>query len=262
MAIQSNASTEAVAGAGVTLYSGLTNMKVLAVNPTMAELHALGVNVKQEPSYAINFSDQDYNKIIFWVGNSDTKVKIEILMQPFHRTSQTGKKQWINAFGATTWSEEAPTYDWWKSDKQRPAYVGEETLVEFTKAWANVAAGDEVSYDNIVDIASGKISELKNLIKVLSNNEVRVLVGVKDEKYQIVYTKCFGRIKPQRDQYFIKSLNDDYGAFNADFNADLAWGIHTPTTRLVSPDSLTEDEDWTTPHTVSNGVEMNDDLPF
>ncbi len=50
MAIQSNASTEAVAGTGVTLYSGLTNMKVLAVNPTMAELHAMDINVKQEHS--------------------------------------------------------------------------------------------------------------------------------------------------------------------------------------------------------------------
>ena len=264
MAIQSNASTEAVAGTGVTLYSGLTNMKVLAVNPTMAELHGLGINVKQEPNYSVTFSDQDYNKIVFWVGNTDAKVKVEILMQPTTRTSQTGKKQWINSFGATTWSDEAPTYDWWKSDGQRPSYVGEETLIEFTKAWANVAAGDEVSYDNIVSIASGDVSEIKALATALMNNEVRILVGVKDEKYQTVYTKCFGRVKPQRDQYFIKSLNDDYGSFNADFNADLAWGVHTPTTTLVSPDAPAEDEDWTMPAepvTTGNGV-TGEDAPF
>ena len=260
MAIQSNASTEAVAGGGATLYSGLTNMKVLGVNPSMAELHSMGINVKQEPNYTVTFSNQDYNKIVFWVGNSDTKVKVEILMQPNARTSQTGKKQWINAFGATTWSEDAPSYDWWKAEGQRPAFVGEETLIEFTKAWANVAAGDEVSYDNINAIASGDVSEIKALCAALTSNEVRLLVGVKDDKYQTVYTKCFGRIKPQRDQYFIKSLNDDYGSFNADFNADLVWGVHTPTASLVKPDAPAEDEDWTAQPAMANGE--SDDLPF
>lgn len=258
MAIQSNASTEAVAGTGVTLYSGLTNMKVLGVNPSMAELHAMGVNVKQEPSYEVSFSNQDYNKIVFWVGNSDTKVKVEILMQPAVRTSQTGKKQWINSFGATTWSEDAPSYDWWKAEGQRPAYVGEETLIEFTKAWANVAAGDEVSFNNIASIASGDVSEIKALATALLSNEVRLLVGVKDDKYQTVYTKCFGRIKPQRDQYFIKSLNDDYGAFNADFNADLVWGTHVATATLVAPDAPDENADWTT----STKEAVSEDLPF
>ena len=258
MAIQSNASTEAVAGTGVTLYSGLTNMKVLGVNPSMAELHAMGVNVKQEPSYEVSFSNQDYNKIVFWVGNSDTKVKVEILMQPSTRTSQTGKKQWINSFGATTWSEDAPSYDWWKAEGQRPAYVGEETLIEFTRAWANVAAGDEVSFNNIASIASGDVSEIKALATALLSNEVRLLVGVKDDKYQTVYTKCFGRIKPQRDQYFIKSLNDDYGAFNADFNADLVWGTHVATATLVAPDAPDENADWTT----STKEAVSEDLPF
>ena len=258
MAIQSNASTEAVAGTGVTLYSGLTNMKVLGVNPSMAELHAMGVNVKQEPSYEVSFSNQDYNKIVFWVGNSDTKVKVEILMQPAVRTSQTGKKQWINSFGATTWSEDAPSYDWWKAEGQRPAYVGEETLIEFTKAWANVAAGDEVSFNNIASIASGDVSEIKALATALLSNEVRLLVGVKDDKYQTVYTKCFGRVKPQRDQYFIKSLNDDYGSFNADFNADLVWGTHVATATLVAPDAPDENADWTT----STKEAVSEDLPF
>ena len=52
MAIKSNASDQEVAGGGVKLYSGLSNFNVLAVNPTMAELHALDINVKQEPAYS------------------------------------------------------------------------------------------------------------------------------------------------------------------------------------------------------------------
>ena len=50
MAIQSNASNQEVVG-GIRTYSGLTNVKVMAVNPTMAELHAMDINVKSEPNY-------------------------------------------------------------------------------------------------------------------------------------------------------------------------------------------------------------------
>ena len=53
---------------------------------------------------------------------------------------------------------------------------------------------------------------------------------------------------------FIKSLNDDYGSFNADFNADLKWGAHVSTAGLVSPDTIKEEEDWTMPESPANGV--------
>lgn len=190
MAIQSNASTEEVVG-GLKIFSGLTNVTVVAVNPTMLELHALDINVKQEPNYTIEFSGEAYNKIVFWLANKDGNFKLEILMQVSPKTSQTGKFQWMNNIGQSTWSEEAPTYDWWKSEGQRKAYTGEETLINFVKAWANVASGDEVYFETMKDIASGKLTELKALIKTLSNNEVRVLIGVKDDKYQQVYTKYF-----------------------------------------------------------------------
>ena len=261
MAIQSNASTEEVIG-GIKTYSGLTNVKVITVNPTMAELHALNINVKQEPNYTVEFSGEEYNKIIFWVTNEDGNFKLEILMQNKPRVSQSGKHQWMNNIGQATWSENEPTYEWWKPEGQRKAYTGEETLINFTKAWANVASGDEVSYDTMDTIVRGNIEEIKGLVKVLSNNQVRVLIGVKDDRYQQVYTKYFGRVKPQRDDLFIKALNDDYGSFNADFNADLEWGNHKPTMDLITPDTngeLKENEDWVSD---SAKEEAEADLPF
>ena len=259
MAIQSNASTEEVVG-GIKTYSGLTNVKVLAVNPTMAELHAMDINVKQEPNYKVSFSDQDYSKVVFWLANEDGNFKLEVLMTNTPRVSQAGKHQWINAVGQSTWSTDAPTYEWWKSEGQRKAYVGEETLINFVKAWANVASGDEVSFDTMDAIANGDLTEIKELVKALTTNEVRVLIGVKDDKYQQVYTKYFGRVKPQRNDLFVKALNDDYGSFNADFNADLVWGTHKPTSELISPDAPAEDADWTTEPVAANGQE--EDLPF
>ena len=256
MAIQSNASTEEVVG-GMKLYSGLTNVRVIAVNPTMAELHALDIKVKQEPNYSVTFSNEDYNKVVFWLANTEGNFKLEILMQNKPRVSQTGKHQWINGIGQSTWSEDEPSYDWWKTEGQRKAYTGEETLINFTKAWANVRQGDEVTFDTISEIAKGNVAEIKALLGSLTTNEVRVLIGVKDDKYQQVYTKYFGRVKPQRDDFFVKALNDDYGSFNADFNADLTWGTHTPTASLIKPDSngVAEDTEWTT-------EPANADLPF
>ena len=260
MAIQSNASTQEVVG-GIKVYSGLTNVKVLAVNPTMAELHAMDINVKQEPNYKVSFSDQDYNKVVFWLANEDGNFKLEILMASNFRVSQAGKHQWINATGQSTWSEEAPSYEWWKADGQRKAYIGEETLINFVKAWANVASGDDVYFDSMPAIVAGNVAEIKKLVEALKHNEVRVLIGVKDDKYQQVYTKYFGRVKPQRNDLFVKALNDDYGSFNADFNADLVWGVHRPSTELISPDAPAEDEDWTAEPAMANSDE-GEDLPF
>ena len=243
MAIQSNASNQEVVG-GIKTYSGLTNVRVTAVNPTMAELHAMDINVKSEPNYAVSMPDGDYNKVVFWLANQDGNFKLEILMKPEHRVSQNGKHQWINNIGQSTWSNDAPSYEWWKPTGARKAYTGEETLINFVKVWANVRPGDEVAFDTMSAIANGDLAEVKALVKALANNEVRVLIGVKDDKYQNVYTKYFGRVKPQRDDLFVKALNDDYGSFNADFNQDLKWGEHKPTVDLITPDAPSEDEDW------------------
>jgi hypothetical protein len=260
MAIQSNASTEEVVG-GIKTFSGLTNVTVKAVNPTMAELHAMDINVKQEPNYTVEFSGESYNKVVFWLNNAEGNFKLEILMQNKPKVSQNGKFQWMNNIGQSTWSEEAPSYEWWKTDGQRKAYTGEETLINFVKAWANVASGDEVYFDTIVAISNGDLAEIKALVESLKTNQVRVLIGVKDDKYQQVYTKYFGRVKPQRDDLFIKALNDDYGSFNADFNADLKWGTHVATATLVAPDTIGENEDWTAETVTTNGA-TEDDLPF
>lgn len=259
MAIESNASTEEVLG-GIKVYSGLTNVNIIAVNPTMEELHALDINVKQEQSYTVTIGEREFNKVCFWVNNEDGNYKIEFLLQPEERVSQNGKNEWINSIGQSTWSTEEPSYDWWKSEGQRKAYVGEITLMDFIKAWANVASGGQVTLDTIDNIVRGDVAELKTLVTALKGNQVRVLIGVKDGKYQQVYTKYFGRIKPQRDDLFVTKLSDDYGAFNADFNADLKWELHTPTINLVTPDS--QEADWTMPDTPQNGIPVEEENLF
>ena len=248
MAIKSNDSTKEVAGGGIKLYSGLANFKVIAVNPTLDELHGMGIMLKTDPNYFVDLNGTEYFKLTFWVKNDDLTTRFEILMNGSERISQSGKNQYINAIGQSTWSNDEPEYDWFKKEGLRKALTGEETLINFTKAWANVANGDEVCYDSISKIVKGDVSEVKALVKLLENNEVRLLVGVKDGKYQTVYTKVFGRVKPQRDDIFVKNLNDDYGAFNAEFDTTLAWGAFSPELAVVAPDTeddtVSEDDDW------------------
>ena len=248
MAIKSNDSNVEVAGGGVKLYSGLGNFKIIAVNPTMAELHEMGIMVKQDPNYFVELNGTEYFKLTFWIKNADLTTRFDILMNGSERVSQTGKNQWINATGQSTWFDGEPEYDWFKKDGLRKALSGEETLINFVKQWANVANGDEVYFDSIAKIVKGDVTEVKALVKLLENNQVRLLIGVKDGKYQTVYTKVFGRVKPQRDDLFVKNLNDDYGTFNAEFDTTLAWGPFSPELAVVTPDAdsdnVSEDDDW------------------
>lgn len=244
MAIQSNNSEEIVAGGGITLYTGIAPVSVVAVNPTLDELSELGINLRNEPEYKVTLNEEEYSKLVFWlksdVQGASFTTRFEILMQDKIRTSKDGAKfMWANNIGQTTWSAEVPAYDWWKNpDKTRKAYVGEDTLINFTKAWANVANGGEVSFDTIDAIVKGNVKELQEYVKVLSTNKLRVLVGVKDGKYQTVYNRHFGRLKPMRDDLFIKALNEDYGSFNAEYNKDLKLQVYSPT--MVVADPVTE----------------------
>ena len=253
MAIESNNSEEVVAGGGYQLYTGIAAVSVVAVNPSLSELQAIGINAKEDPKYNVEINGEEYNKIVFYLRHDDPNltVRFDILAKPEHRVSKNGKAMWVNNIGQMTWSEDAPVYDWWKnSDSSRKAYVGEDTLVNFTKAWANVANGGKISFDTIDAIMKGDVKELKELVKALSANKLRVLIGVKDEKYQVVYNRHFGRLKPANDMLFVKALNEDYGSFNAEYSTDLKFGVYSPsmivadTKEAASPFKDEEKDEW------------------
>jgi hypothetical protein len=243
MAIESNNSEEVVAGGGYQLYTGIAAVSVVAVNPTQSELQAIGINAKEDPKYNVEINGEEYNKVVFYLRHEEPNVTVrfDVLMQPSPRVSKAGDKaMWINNVGQMTWSGDVPAYDWWKnSESSRKAYVGEDTLVNFTKAWANVANGGKISFDTIGAIAKGDVKELKELVKALSANKLRVLIGVKDEKYQVVYNRHFGRLKPANDMLFVKALNEDYGSFNAEYSKDLKFGVYSPT--LITADTTSEE---------------------
>ena len=224
MAIASNDSSVEIGGGGIPLYCGIASMHVIAENPTMGELHSLGINVKQEQNYTgIQMGERKLNKITFWVRNAEHEftTRFDILVQPEERPeSRTGKFQYINKFGQTAWGTENPStqYEWFKNEGVRRAYVGEEMLIEFMRTWANVGRDGECAIDDIKALTSGNVAELQQYVGALKDNRVRLLLGAKDGKYQTVYTRFFGREKPRRDDLFVKALNADYGDFRAEYD--------------------------------------------
>ena len=129
----------------------------------------------------------------------------------------------------------------------RKTYSGEDTLIDFIKAWANIPNGGECSLDTIDDIFKGDVKELVQLIATLKDNKVRCLLGVKDGKYQQVYTKCFGRLKPKRNDMFARALNDDYRQFKAEYNEDLVLQRYSPdvvSSNESAPKPLSLEENW------------------
>jgi len=145
------------------------------------------------------------------------------------------KFMWVNNRGQITWSDEAPSskYDWFKAEGERKAYSGEDVLLNFIKAWGNVSSNGDCYLETIDKIVKGDVTELKKLVEALQDNRVRILLGVKDGKYQQTYTKHFGRLKPQRNDMFTKELNSDYGGFNSAYPEDLRLAPYTE--KLVAP---------------------------
>ena len=248
MAIQSNSSDVQVAGGGIPLFTGVAPVRVIAVNPTLGELASVGVNLKNEPTYDIDMGDKT-GKLCFWIHNDQHgfSTRFDVLVGNKHRAeSSTGKFQITNKYGQVTWATDpnsAP--DWFKKDGVRRMYPGEETLINFVKAWANIPNDGECSFDTIDDIMNMKVEELKSLVTALKDNKLRVMLGVKDGKYQSVYTRHFGRLKPQRDQLFVKAMNSDYGEFNAEYNADLKLQAYSaevvaPTQEAPTPEPSTD----------------------
>ena len=99
MAIKSNSSEQEVATGGKKLYTGITAMSVVAVNPTLDELHAMDIMYQSEPNYTVDFGNGEVQKVVFWLKNEDITVPMEILITPGPWKSKTGKYKWLNNQG-------------------------------------------------------------------------------------------------------------------------------------------------------------------
>ena len=267
MAIQANASSEVVISAGLKLYTGISEFKVVAVNPTLDELHALGIMLQSEPKYQVTIKETEVQKIVFWLKNEDTSISCEFLVNPGPWKSSTGKTKVFNIIGQDQWLVQGA--DGKFDTSNLPSFIKEtdtfyviprglDKVTNFIKAWANVADGDEVKLDTIPQLEKGDVRELKQLVKALQNNTVRALVYVRDGKYPAVYTEYFGRVNPKRDDLFLKAMASDYGQVKGEYT--IQWQEYVPGALTADPvTDTTIGDDWVMPDLPLGG---DDDDPF
>ena len=214
-------------------YIGIGACKVVGFNPTKAQIKELmGYEPNEEPVYVgtqdIDGKQVKFARISIVVRTIPEKCNgIEItprvtffISNEVRYNRDKTKVQVINKYGETTWLpvEDAKagkvpeSLSWFEPADFRPAYVGEEELTAFIKAYLNIpnksfrdANGNvreradkseaEARLDCIKDYFKGDFTELKTILSLQPKNKVKVLFGVRTatdgKQYQTAFTHMF-----------------------------------------------------------------------
>lgn len=215
MGFNANESSKAVVKEGK-LFTGLTGLKVVAINPTKAQLEGLGYKPQDEPNYLTDELDEGVTikkaRIDFHLEGKaieegeSMRAKIAFFIENKARINKDGDRgEWINDLGRTAWgnTEVAPSdFKWFDQSTARACQVGEGDLHQFLINWLNISPNDEAKMENFEALFDGNYAELNAMIQGNPNNEIRVLLTVRDGKYQSVYNRLFDRITNKRTSYW------------------------------------------------------------
>lgn len=255
---------ESTEGVAVKRYIGVAPVYVLAVNPNKAELEKIyNTELENAPEYVGEAEiGQEGNKkkvsqvrLDFIVQTDpekcngiEMKTKVSFFIKKEWRYNRDETKiQVINKYGETTWLpiENAKngtvpeSLSWFEAADFRPAYIGEEELTAFIKAYLNIPnksyrkkdgtvvelkdkSEAEARLDKIADYFKGDFSELRNVIALQPKNKVKCMFGVRttdeNKQYQAVYT-----------QKFLKNNVTDYSKLDEELQERKANGAYPDT---------------------------------
>jgi hypothetical protein len=226
----------------VKLFTGIHNLKVVAINPTKEKLEEMGYKPQNAPNYLSTEGegDDEVKKLrldFHLLGQSPEgekiMTKVAFFLENQYRVNKDGDKaEWINDFGRTAWSakgspEEAPSqFTWFKHESARRSHVGEADVHLFLVNWLNIGPDDEAKMDNFLALFDENYSELQSILASNIDNEVRVLLSVRDNKYQSVYNKYFDRASNRRTNYWdshIKNQTVNGYALKEDYQNSFAF---------------------------------------
>ena len=214
--------------AGKKMYTGFAPIQIVAVNPSAKELaKVLGIEEDKvkEPTY----EGENGMRLDFWYVNhpdfkTDLRGKFSLWVNNDTRMSQAGKKQFIDNFTKTAWAENLASLSETQSSLDpsrrldmksvREAKGGEETVYSLLKAYGNISPKEKpFVLDNWSSIAKGKGNELVDFFAHFNkaNMGVKVLLGIKDGKYQDVCTKVFLNVQGKVTEYVTKQITGEYG---------------------------------------------------
>lgn len=167
-----------------------------------------------------------------------SKISFFVAKAPFENKEKT-KCKVIDVYSRTAWvtndefaQKAIPQYSNGPariSNNYRKAYQGEEELTTFIKTWLNIPSVDsyidgswvpnpkfqpsqcEARLDNIDTLFNGDYSELKNLVKLLPENKIWVLFGVRHNDEGKAFQCVFGR----HFETYVKNRNPKFDKFHA-----------------------------------------------
>ena len=286
-------------------YIGVCPVFVKAVNPNKAEHEKLfNTTLEEAPVYVQDKEDAE--------GNSYKNVRISIVMQPdvekigfemplvtmpLFVTNQkqfgakSGKYQVVDKYGRFAWATEAeisakeiPTNSNGKkadiSNDYRIAYVGEEALTKFIRAFLYIPEitvwdnNEQCRVPNTKDkpeececrldvetfekLFKGDFSEIKEILGFQPNNKVKVCLGVRTDAnsgklFQSVYTKKF-----------ISNAATNYSSLDKMLQADASYAAENNKVLNTEYSAETVHEYSVTPTTFSAAPEAapSGDMPF
>lgn len=189
-----------------TKYVGLFNAFVVAVNPTKEELgKLLNTNIEKDLEYA-GVNDQTGAKkltVSFWLKEEQNGnlFNVRFNVEDTVVESKTGKTQFINSIGATSYAIDksaVPDFITANGREVRPAKKGEELLYKFLRAWLSNLNYEDESTElmmNWKQLISGKTTEIRDAIDNFKNQTVCCLATVRTaddgKEYQAVYSYEF-----------------------------------------------------------------------
>lgn len=238
---------EETQGGGRKIYLGVENFHPVAVNPTLAELQAMGIPATEEPTYHGKTTrtykegeqDYDYFSVRIFLENKNasesirTQVQYTVLRDNMYST--TGKYMVINKYGSTTWLEEdyidtettPSNMQWYVTEGVKKCYRGEDTLIAFLKALRNLPTinmstkeTDKVkgtatfTDQDLEKLFKGDFTDIRNVIMDSKENKVGFLLGAKTVN-DTTRQACFTRLPlkayikhTNSTEYLIKQVKD------------------------------------------------------
>lgn len=254
MAVGGHKSTEEVVGGGMKLYTGISNFRILAVNPNKEQLEKLlGIELQSEPKYRdLQMGDRTLNKLTFVLKETEhgvgNIVRLEFLVSGNERLTQDGsKKQYTNKKGQFAYlanPEEAneEKWKWFSQEGMRPAFEGEEDLLGFIQKFTNTPYDEECSLETGAAVGNLDLTEISEIVNALPDNEVRCHLYVQltdnGNAYQKVYTKYFDVPYRKSKRWWNKNLEGEYTRIKNGVYEGLDYSEWSGDTPQKTPDAV------------------------
>lgn len=247
------------------LYTGVVPVKIALVCPSEAELREyLGTeNITVQPYRGTNQSGQTQYRLDFWIEPTsealiatpfgteavDFKTKFSLWVSDRIETSKQGSVRIINNFGQNTWAASVSAAvarldkngnRWFSEEGAREAREGEVALFELLASYLNVDLNSKtnpegIGFTEFDSIAEGDFRFIEQILLDNPDASVKVLVGVKDGKYQTVFTKVFMSSAIRSTKRFEKEASGQYGfADDWGLSTNLQLYVSTPPAAIVN----------------------------